>query len=600
MLALRAFHPSIRRSLHKQLYTNQLPIIRKSLTISGVLVILWVLSLYGILIGIWWLRLRGYFVTRGEQGGMMNGNRRVAAVALTGHICDVTMGMVLLPVARNSALSSFFRLSASTTYAFHMIQAYVLFALVVVHGLLYASWVAAYNHARNLAHLPSVFPVLNPTYLYHEVWPGNTSSLGIWRASLIFTGFTTSLIMLAVFITTFPVIRRKHFNVFYFTHLLMIIAVVVICLHASTMFYCTAPGLAMWILDWGMRIYELSGKMDSTLVAVGKGWFCLNVPLPRNRLKGCACHSPLAHFHIHHTESSIREIHPFTTITHLASQKLSSSDSDKNIMIQFLFRKSKASSYSTSMTEQTPERRLKRQWTNKLADLVDEVTIDLSPPSEKMEESDLQRQRLSTQYQTTLRLEGPYFTPANPASYDTVICLVAGTGVTGAIAIAAAFRRQSTIEAWEPETTMFGHEKIHGAPLERNFSISSFLAPSGAASIWKRCVVVWSVREADFIDLPFWHVVNTTPGLEVRAFLTGKGRDRLNMDETIGSIMGNGGRTWVYISGPNPFIEAGEKACRRSGVDFFGARSKFKRKDLDWTVALTDVIPYSKANCEKE
>lgn len=84
MLALRAFHPSIRRSLHKQLYTNQLPIIRKSLTISGVLVILWVLSLYGILIGIWWLRLRGYFVTRGEQGGMMNGNRRVAAVALTG------------------------------------------------------------------------------------------------------------------------------------------------------------------------------------------------------------------------------------------------------------------------------------------------------------------------------------------------------------------------------------------------------------------------------------------------------------------------------------------------------------------------------------
>lgn len=404
-----------------------------------------------------------------------------------------------------SALSSFFRLSASTTYAFHMIQAYVLFALVVIHGLLYASWVAAYNHARNLSLSPSVFPVLNPTYLYHEVWPGNTSSLGIWRASLIFTGLTTTLIMLAVFITTFPVIRRKHFNVFYFTHLLMIIAVVVICLHASTMFYCTAPGLAMWILDWGMRIYELSGKMDSTLVAVGKGWFCLTVPLPRNRLKGCACHSPLAHFHIHHTESSIREIHPFTTITHLASQKISSSDSDKDIMIQFLFRKSKASRSSTSTTEKSPERRLKREWTNKLADLVDEVAIDLSPPSENTEESDSQRQRLSAQYQTTLRLEGPYFTPANPASYETVICLVAGTGVSGAIAIAAAFRQQPIIETLEPETTMFGQEKIHGAPLERNFSISSLLAPSRATSIWKRCVVVWSVREADYIDLPFWH-----------------------------------------------------------------------------------------------
>lgn len=390
-----------------------------------------------------------------------------------------------------------------------MIQAYALFALVVIHGLLYASWVAAWNHARNLTRSTLVFPVLNPTYLYHEVWPGNKSSLGIWRASLIFTGLTTSLIMLAVFITTFPVIRRKHFNVFYFTHLLMIVAVVVICLHASTMFYCTAPGLAMWVLDWGMRIYELSGKMDSTLVAVGKGWFCLNVPLPRNRLKGCACHSPLAHFQIHHTESSIREIHPFTTITHLASEKLTSSDADENVMIQFLFRKSKKTRDSTPITEKSPERRLNSQWTNKLANLVDEAAIDLSPPSEKMEESDLRKQQLSGQYRTTLRLEGPYFTPAYPASYDSVICLVAGTGVSGAIAIAAAFRRQPVIEALEPETTMFGREKVHGAPLERNFSISSFLAPSRATNIWKRCVVVWSVREADYIDLPFWHGKST-------------------------------------------------------------------------------------------
>ena len=84
ILALRAFHPSLRRGLHKQLYTDQLPVIRKSVTISGVLISFWVLSLYGILVGIWWLRLQGYFVTRGEQGGMMSGNRRVAAVALTG------------------------------------------------------------------------------------------------------------------------------------------------------------------------------------------------------------------------------------------------------------------------------------------------------------------------------------------------------------------------------------------------------------------------------------------------------------------------------------------------------------------------------------
>ena len=179
-------------------------------------------------------------------------------------------------------------------------------------------------------------------------------------------------------------------------------------------------------------------------------------------------------------------------------------------MIQFLFRKSTQPRSSTSITHNPPERRLKRQWTNKLADLVDDAAIDLSPPSEKVEESDPQRQRFAAQHQITLRLEGPYFTPANPASYETVICLVAGTGVSGAIAIAAAFRQQSMIEISAPKTTMFGHEETHGDPLERKSTISSSLAPSGAASIWKRCVVVWSVREADYIDLPFWHGKQTS------------------------------------------------------------------------------------------
>ena len=271
LLALRAFHPSFRNILQRQLVTRQLPVLGKSVTISGALVLFWVLSLYGIITGIWWLRLKSYFAIRGNDGGLAAGNNRLAAVALTGHYADVTMGMVLLPVARNSALSSFFRLSASTTFAFHMIQAYVLFGLVLIHGLLYVSWVAVYRRNPDLTRF--IYPLLNPTYRYQEVWPGSVSSLGVWRASLIFTGSVAALIMVAMGLTTFPIIRRKHFNVFYFTHLLSIVAVVVVCLHASTLFYCTAPGLAMWVLDWAMRIYELSGKMESRLSAIGNGWF---------------------------------------------------------------------------------------------------------------------------------------------------------------------------------------------------------------------------------------------------------------------------------------------------------------------------------------
>ncbi|KAL6720368.1 hypothetical protein ACLMJK_002289 [Lecanora helva] len=317
------------------------------------------------------------------------------------------------------------------------------------------------------------------------------------------------------------------------------------------MFYCTAPGLAMWVLDWGMRIYELGGKLESTITALGNGWFCLTLPLPRRRLDGCACHSPLAHFHIHHTESSIREIHPFTTITHLASQKVAtpSSTSQKvitlprndkeTVTVQFLFRKSQNTPTPTLSTNHPQEEKKSKEWTNKLASLVEEPILTSDSTSEKTEDPEKNPNPSSTHH-TSLRLEGPYFTPAEPSRYSTVICLVAGTGISGAIAIAAAFRSS------------------RGEQNPR----------------WKRCVIFWSVRETEYIRLPF--LPEDTPGLEVRPHLTGKGRARLDAGRAIGEVLECGAETregvWVYLSGPNPFIESGERACRELRVAYYGAR----------------------------
>jgi hypothetical protein len=270
-LAIRAFHPTMRKHLRHHFTDEKLPIIGKHLGVSGIYVFLWIISLYGIIVGIWWTRLNQYFEERGIAGGVTSGNARLAAIALTGHLCDVTFGMALIPISRHSALASFFKLSVSTTLAFHMITAYTLFGLVITHGLLYVSWVPVFTGLST--NLRQVYPILNPTYLYRETWPGDSSALGIWRASLIFTGIGTSLIMLLIFVTTLPIIRSRHFNVFYFTHLLGIVAVILVCLHASTMFYCTAPGLMMWLLDWGMRLFELHSPLDGSIHTLGKGWY---------------------------------------------------------------------------------------------------------------------------------------------------------------------------------------------------------------------------------------------------------------------------------------------------------------------------------------
>lgn len=191
----------------------------------------------------------------------------------------------------------------------------------------------------------------------------------------------------------------------------------------------------------------------------------ISLPLPRKRLAGCACHSPLAHFYIHHAQSSIREIHPFTTITHLASKKPLLRSDDHSIPVQFLFK--------ASVSNTTPLKKA-TQWTNKLGSLVDEEVRSAQPDDKEgsvgtdiSEWPGVEARRADTE----LRLEGPYFTPANPEHFKTVVCFGAGTGLSGCLAIAAAFNARSTTRS---------------------------------SGVWQRCIVIWSVRERDFVDMPFF------------------------------------------------------------------------------------------------
>jgi len=295
-------------------------------------------------------------------------------------------------------------------------------------------------------------------------------------------------------------------------------------------------------------------------------------------------------------------------------------------MIQFLFRKSQKTSQFTGTTDHPREEKSSKQWTNKLASLVDETHTTATTRSASQDKSRDRRlsdpelqspHHLSALYHTSLRLEGPYFTPANPGYYNTVICLVAGTGISGAIAIAAAFGAQGPTKHEEthaiadafaipspryeernPMESMRGHdqgEKPDRAGDERAADMSCQLpVPSGQAqTTWKRCIILWSVREAEYIKLPFFNEA-ANPGLEVRPHFTGKGHERLDMEGAVRGIVSESvsesesergvgvggeargrGRTWVYLSGPNPFIETGEKACRELkglGVEFYGAR----------------------------
>ncbi|KFY14742.1 hypothetical protein V492_02440 [Pseudogymnoascus sp. VKM F-4246] len=269
----------------------------------------------------------------------------------------------------------------------------------------------------------------------------------------------------------------------------------------------------MWVLDWGMRLYELRRKLDSKVTIVGNG--CLTFLLPRRRLDGCACTSPLAHFYLYHSGSSVRQVHPFTTITHLASQNAATPPSEDDFPICFLFRKQGRTNhlgppaphnrftflqYFTRSKTTSPA-----EWTDRLASLADKaaLTSDTSPNHEAAIPYEPFTMLISpTAWTNTahaaicVRAEGPYFTPADPARYHTVVCIVAGTGISGALAIIGAFAAQKVRDAEnvaEVDRCMRGTCSAVQEPTP---------VPVGGQGMWERCVVVWSVREGDYVALP--------------------------------------------------------------------------------------------------
>ena len=176
-------------------------------------------------------------------------------------------------------------------------------------------------------------------------------------------------------------------------------------------------------------------------------------------------------------KSSVREVHPFTTVTHLASKKSTVTNDDGFIDVQFLFRRTRSARNN--------------QWTDKLARLIDERN---DPPRADGKETssmsiitDKEEDRIThSDIDLSIRLEGPYFTAVSPELYSTVICLVAGTGLSGAIAIAADFRASRT---------------------EGVLSCGASKSQKGVSNIergtrWQRCFVIWSVREDDYVDIP--------------------------------------------------------------------------------------------------
>jgi ferric-chelate reductase len=335
-----------------------------------------------------------------------------------------------------------------------------------------------------------------------------------WYATTAYTGGLALLFMVLLAATALPYVRRNHFNTFYYFHVASSLAIFIMAsVHASTDFYLLLPGLILWMFDWARRFFNgrqegLHVAQPALVEAAGHGWYRISLPArtiandsSATALEMGILDSPLAYYYLNFPVISRTQNHPFTAAT----------PSSSNTGPVFLFQPSQGKDHV----------KLEKEWTWKLASSVG----------------------TSSHICLEARVEGPYQPRATQFEVaNHIICIVGGTGFTGAHSLAQWWLRAR-------------------APFDDS-----------------RFSFVWTVRQAEGAQLKEWSVLEEIAASNPRLALTThvsseKGRlDPLEqMRECLGLTSGSSPApyqdpqlkpsAWVYCAGPDSLIRSTHAAC---------------------------------------
>lgn len=363
---------------------------------------------------------------------------------------------------------------------------------------------------------------------------GNASG---WYYATLPTGMFGFLLMLLIAITSLRSLRRKSYNTFYYIHVICSVFIfLALSVHASTDFYFLLPGLILLLFDWAWRIFKgyaggLSRTLAVTVENAGDGWYRINLPAVAKQVKdgrdaeeeGPAMH-PLQSYNLSVPEISKFQNHAFT------AAKVGSLSEGPAFLLQRAGGKS--------------EKKLQKEWTWKLAALVP------SPGS---------RQEVQG------RVEGPYIPSDIGFTYATnVVCIVGGTGLTGACSLAVWWAQQRSHDS------------------RSRFSIIWTVRHGEHARVREWREMISMVDNVDNMNCTL-HVSSENGRMDTAAWLR----------RTLVAEQPDEGRetgatdahptAWVYVSGPDSLLRNTEAACVKLRRDLRGM------SDLAWYSAKWEV-----------
>ncbi|KAF2010266.1 hypothetical protein BU24DRAFT_472369 [Aaosphaeria arxii CBS 175.79] len=495
----------------------RIPLIQKTITIGGFLTSAWILGTTLATTAIWKPAFLNYWGRRTDPLDWTSAKIQLTVTAVTGHYADFLIGMLVIPISRNSLVGRAFGVHQSTLLFAHKIISYLFILAVIAHGTSYALY--ATSPSTGDERRDEEFATGNPTMTRTA-----SKSRSWWYTTTTYNGAATLTVMIFILATSLPFVRRKHYNLFYYSHLLCGITIIIgSCVHASTDFYLIFPGLFLYVVDLIQRFFSgeaggLHNKHVAVIENASGDWYRIIVP-PFEKVKASSNELilpvetvvptgyPLKCFYLNFPVISKTQNHAFTA----------AKSSPLGTGTVFLFQRSRGKA----------QKRLNDEWTWKLAALVPK-------PNDRKD--------------VEVRLEGPYL-PRDPL-FETashIICIVGGTGFTGAYSLAL----------WWLEMR---------ATVDNSFF-----------------TLVWTIRSRESGNIEEWvklnQVATSIAGLSLVAHISSEAgrldpgmhiRRSLGLEETFGAgcfIPETGSTAWVYGSGPEGLVQATGKACEEARRD---------------------------------
>ncbi|CAA0813628.1 Ferric reduction oxidase 2 [Striga hermonthica] len=229
----------------------------------------------------WFKQVPMLSMTRHEKTWQTKLDRVAIVTGVTGNLC---LTFLFYPVTRKSSILPMIGLTSEASIKYHIWLGHMTMALFTAHGFLYIVYWALTNRISEMIK-------------WNDHYVSNIA------------GEISLLCGLALWLTTYPNIRRKMFELFFYTHHLYIAFIIFFILHAGIGFACIMlPGFYLFVIDRYLRF--LQSRQNVRLVSA-RVLPCETVELNFAKCRGLT-YNPTSTMFINLPIISKLQWHPFT------------------------------------------------------------------------------------------------------------------------------------------------------------------------------------------------------------------------------------------------------------------------------------------------